>query len=407
MDKNFFDSFRTGDYQRENFENFLSHVAFKYDVPSIHVTGTNGKGSTTCYIASAYAANGYKTGLFKSPFLKEVNEMISINGKDISDEEFMAIYNQYKKDIEKYDLSAFEVQTFVALKYFSNEKCDIAVIECGMGGLIDATNIFDGILSIITTVSLEHTNALGFSISEIAEQKAGIIKEEKPVLIGDLPEDAIIVITKKSKETNSRLCLLGHYVNKEYSPNGFSFEYGEFGKIHIQSVADYSVDDCVMALEAITILKEQFPYDVNKIRDGIASLKMPCRLEIIRKSPLVIIDGAHNPEAMKALCSNHLYVVTENKPIHVIFACFRDKNLGNMLSSLGAVTDDLTITTFDNSRARTEEEYFLFMGDYPFEGDAKELIKRKMEEFPDDAFLITGSLAFAAYVKGLFEEGKL
>jgi len=407
MDKSFFDSFRTGDYQRENFENFLNHISFSYRVPSIHVTGTNGKGSTSSYIASVYAATGYKTGLFKSPFLMEPNEMISINGKDISDDDFMAIYNQYKKDIEKYDLSAFEIQTFVALTYFAKEKCDIAVIECGMGGLIDATNVFDGILSIITTISLEHTHALGFSISEIAEQKAGIIKEEKPILIGDLPEEAITVITKKTKETNSRLCLLGHYVNKEYSPDGFSFEYGEFGKIKIQSVADYSVDDCVMALEAISILKEQFPYDVNKIKEGIALLKMPCRMEIIRKSPLVIIDGAHNPEAMAALCSNHVYTVVENKPIHVIFACFRDKNLGNMLSSLGAVTDDLTITTFDNPRARTEDEYFLFMGDYPFESDAKELIKRKLSEFPDDAFLITGSLAFAAYVKELFIEGKI
>ena len=147
MDKSFFDNLRIGDYQRENFDNFLSKIKFSYNVPSIHITGTNGKGSTATYIASMYAANGYKVGLFTSPFFNEPNEMISINGKNISDDDFMAIYSQYKKEIEKFDLSAFEIQAFVAFCYFQNNKCDIAVIECGMGGLIDATNVFTPILS--------------------------------------------------------------------------------------------------------------------------------------------------------------------------------------------------------------------------------------------------------------------
>lgn len=407
MDKTFFDGFRMGDYQRENFDNFLLKIGFSYEVPSIHIAGTNGKGSTATYIASMYAATGYKVGLFTSPFFDEPNEMISINGKPISDDEFMNIYNEHEKEISKYDLSAFEIQAFVAFKYFQDNKCDIAVIECGMGGLIDATNVFNPILSIITSISLEHTDYLGYSISEIADQKAGIIKDEAPVLVGELPEEAITVIIKKAKECKSKIFYLGHYVNKEFSFDGFSFDYGEIKNIKIKSIADYSVNDACLALEALYTLKGKYSYDEEKIKDGLNSVSIPCRLEIMKENPRVIIDGAHNPGAVDALCKNTIANVVENRPLHIVFACFRDKNLGNMLSSLGAITDDLTITTFDHPRARKEEEFFLFLEDYKYEQDAKLLIQNKINEFPDDVILITGSLAFAALVRRWFKTGQL
>ncbi len=408
MNKEFFDGYRLGGYQRENLDSFLESIHFSYKTPSIHIAGTNGKGSASCYIASIYNANGYRVGLFKSPFLFVPNEMISINGNNITDDDFMAIFNRYKKQFEKFDLSAFEIQTFVALTYFDEQKCDVAIIECGMGGEVDATNVFTPILSIITTISLEHTDYLGCSISEIAEQKGGIIKEETPVLIGDdLPEDALTVIAKIAKDNKSRICYLSHYVNKEYSDIGYSFDYNEFYGTHIKSRANSSVTDACMALEAVSILKDRFPIDVEKTKAGLADVYMECRMDVVKENPVIIIDGAHNPEAMKKLCESSLGLVTKGKPIHVIFACFRDKNLGNMLSSLGAITDDLTITTFDNPRARTEEEYFLFAADYTFVENAEELIKSKIAEYPEDAILVTGSLAFAAYVKKLFLEGKI
>ncbi len=333
--------------------------------------------------------------------------MISINGNNISDEDFMAIFSQYKKQIEKFDLSAFEIQTFVAFTYFKNSGCDVAVIECGMGGEIDATNIFTPVLSVITSVSLEHTHALGYSISEVAAQKGGIIKEEVPALVGDLPEDALNVINGICKRNNTKMMVLGHYVNKELSESGLSFDYGEFGNIKIQSIADYSIQDAMMALEGVSILKNKLPYDIEKVKEGMADVYMECRMDVLKKQPLVIVDGAHNPEAAKELCEKSIYPIAQGRTIHVVFACFRDKNLGNMLNSLGAITDDLTFTTFDNPRARTEEEYFLFAGDYPFVENAEELIRSKMQEFPDDLILVTGSLAFAAYVKELFKNGKL
>lgn len=406
MDKSFFDSFRIGDYQRDNFDRFLKHIRFNYDVPSIHITGTNGKGSTACYLASAYIECGYKVGLFKSPFLFNPNEMISINNIDISDEDFLNIYNQYKKEIDKYNLSAFEIQTFVGLTYFKNNKCDIAIIECGMGGEVDATNIFVPVLSIITTISLEHTDYLGYSISEIAMQKAGIIKEKVPVLVGNLPDDAMTVIYSVAKDNKSEICYLGHYVNDVYSENGYSFEYADYGNVKLQSLAKYSIYDAVMSLEALSILSDRFPISKEKAVVGIGKTKMPCRLEIINENPLVIVDGAHNPEGMSLLCKDALPQIVRDRPVHVIFACFRDKNLAGMLASVGEITDDLTLTTFDNPRARTEDEYFLFAQDYPFEADAVSLLKRKMEEFPDEIILVTGSLAFAAYISASFKKEK-
>ena len=408
MEKTFFDSFRTGDYQRDNFDAFLKAIRFSYDVLSIHIAGTNGKGSTATYLANAYIANNYKVGLFKSPFLFEVNEMITINNQAISDDDFISIFNRYKKEINKYNLSAFEIQTLVAFTYFKEQHCDIAVIECGMGGELDATNIFTPVLSIVTTISLEHTDYLGHSISEVAFHKAGIIKESIPVLVGDLPEDAMVVISNAAKDCNSKLCYLGHFVNEEYSKDGYSFDYGEFLNTHILSKARYSINDAVLALEAVKVLQNRFVYDVEKVKEGLANVYMPCRMDIVKDNPLVIIDGAHNPEGVNKLCDgSSLHRVIGSRHLHVVFACFRDKNLGNMLARLGEITDDLTITTFDNPRARTEDEYFLFAGDYPFVENAKELIQNKINEYPEDAILITGSLAFAAYVKKLFLDGEI
>ena len=405
MDKSYFDEFRSSDYQRYNFDNFLSSIHFSYSVPSVHIAGTNGKGSTATYLANMYIANGYKVGLFTSPFLNEPNEMISINGNNISDDDFKRIIDSKRKEIKKYQLSPFEVQTYVAFTYFEENKCDIAIIECGMGGETDATNIFHPILSIITSISLEHTDYLGYSISEIALQKAGIIKEKSPVLVGDLPKDALTVVVKKAKDTESNVFYLGHYVNKEFNPDGYAFDYGEMKEAKIQSLADYSVDDACMSIEAMFSLREQFPVDIEKAKEGLYKAFIPCRLEVINKEPLVIIDGGHNPEAIEKVCQRPLKNVISNRPLHIVFACFRDKNLGNMLNQLGAISGDITLTTFDHPRARTEDEYFLFLGDYKFEANAVELIKQKMAEFPEDAILITGSLAFAGLVRKWFKEG--
>ena len=183
--------FERTDYQRDNFDTFLRKEKFSFVIPSVHVAGTNGKGSTTYYLSSILMKAGYKVGTFISPFFYKVNEMIKVNGQDISDDDLNRLYQEYEKAFKKYDLSPFEIETFLALTYFQKQSCDVCVVECGMGGEYDATNIFEPILSIITTIALEHTEVLGRTLSEIAAHKSGIIYENIPVLLGNIPEEAL------------------------------------------------------------------------------------------------------------------------------------------------------------------------------------------------------------------------
>ena len=389
--------FNRTDYQRNNFDSFLHANKFSFTIPSIHITGTNGKGTTSSYLAAIYQGNGYRVGKFSSPWLFEINEMITVNDEGIPDADFVRLFKQFEKQFKEFDLSIFEIQTFIAFNYFIEQKCDICVIECGMGGEIDATNIFTPILSIITSVSLEHTEYLGHTISEIAMQKCGIIKEEVPVLISEFDEDANTTICRDAVNKKSPIHYIKTHLEKSLTPDGWKFTYFPYGEIHLKSFAEYSVNDACFALEAVMILENRFPIDSSKIYSSLSNVKMPCRFDIVSTNPLVILDGAHNPEAAKATV-NALFAYV-HKPIHVVFACFRDKNLGALLSSFGSLGNDLTLTTFPHYRARKEEEFFLFLGDYKFEENAVELLKRKMAEFPDDAIVVTGSLAFASYIK--------
>ncbi len=386
------------DYQRDNFDSFLKHIKFSNNIPAIHIAGSNGKGSTAIYLANVYKSGNYKVGLFTSPYFYEVNESIKVNDTEINDDEIKEIIHQYKKEIIKFQLSPFELLTFVAFIHFRKNNCDLLIIECGMGGEYDATNIFDPILSIITSIDIEHTEYLGRSISEIALHKAGIIKDHRPVLIGELPEDAESVIIQKCQNSKSKIYKISPYSNFQYTNNGISFSYNGYDNINLYSFARYEATNASFALETVDILKEYLPIKKEDVLKGLLDSQIPCRFEIISSNPLVILDGAHNKEATEILAKNVLEF-SKGLQIHVILACFQDKNLIAMLSNLGAITDDLTLTTFPHNRARKEEDFFLFLDEYRFEKDAISLIKQKMEENPEDIILATGSLAFTSYIR--------
>ena len=394
----YFDELYKDDYQRENFDDFLKKVNFKYNVPSIHIAGSNGKGSTANYLARIYRAYGLKVGLFTSPALNKVNEMININGNDISDEDFIKAINENEKLFKKYSLSPFEIQTFIALNYFTKQGVDLAIIECGMGGEIDATNIFNPIASIITSISLEHTAYLGRSLCEIAYQKAGIIKDEVPVITGILDEEAINTIVEVTKEKKCSLRSSVEPANVVYDNFGYNFNYMTYKDLRINSAAYYSLKDACIAIETVNALLERYPVTEDQIKEGLANTFMPVRMEVVSKSPLIIIDGSHNPEGVQNMVKS-LHKVAENRPVHVLFACFTDKNIERMLSYLGEYAEDITLTTFPNRRARQMEDYFLFLEDYPFKDDANQALEELKAQYPEDAILVTGSLAFAAYMK--------
>ena len=400
--KEYFEGISRDDYQRENFDDFLRKVNFKYSIPSIHIAGSNGKGSTANYLANIYKNFGLKVGLFTSPYLNVVNEMISINGVLISDEVFASYIKDNEKLFNKYSLSPFEIQTFIALSYFEKEHCDLAIIECGMGGEIDATNIFNPIAAVITSISLEHTSFLGRSLCEIAYQKAGIIKEEIPVVTGILDEEALNTIVEVTKEKRCQLLVTVDPANVVYDNGGYSFAYLTYKNLRINSPAYYSLKDACIAIETVRALLNRYPVSEEQLANGLNETYMPVRMEIISETPCIIIDGSHNPEGVQNMVTS-LQNIIKGKDLHVLFACFKDKNIERMLAYIGEYSKDVILTTFPNRRARTMDDYFLFLDDYTFKDDPLMALNEIKEQYPDDAILITGSLAFAAYMKELIK----
>lgn len=404
--KQYFENRRKDDYQRENYDSFLGKVKFSFNIPSIHIAGSNGKGQTASFISSIYEKAGYKVGLFTSPYFISPTENIKINSININESKFEKYIDNYSKLFDKYKLSEFEIITFIAFEYFKDEKCDVAVIECGMGGLIDATNIFTPNLSIITSISMEHTYYLGDSLSEIAYQKAGIIKEEVPVLTCNYHDDALSVVSKVALSNNSPVTLLGETANVSVLDNQYVFTYGKYVDVKIKTLSLSSIKDACFAIEAVNILKEILPINLDDIYQGLENIKVACRMDIINeKKTTVIIDGSHNPEAIQSLVKD-VGIYALDRPIHIVFSCFKDKNIENMLSSINLLTRDITLTTFNHPRARGYEEYFLYVEDYKYNDDYQVAIQTYLDNYPNDIILVCGSLAFAYLVKDEIEKGK-
>ncbi len=391
LNKYFLDH-ESSEYSRSNYDKFLRALhPEKFNFPSIHLTGTNGKGSTALFLSHILKAANYRVGLYHSPFYKNVLEMILINDEMISASLYLKFFNQYQSYFEKYHLTAFEMQTFLAYKIFEELKLDLVIIEVGMGGLIDATNIITPLLAIITSVSLEHTSYLGYSLSEIAYNKAGIIKEYVPTLIGKLPEEALTPIYQRIKECHSKLYLVDDFHHVQYLKDGLAFDYLPYHDLQIKTRAYYQIKNACLALEAMRIIAKAFPVNLDQIRQGLALPLFKGRYEYIDEHTL--IDGAHNKEAIENLVASLTKDVT--KPIHTLFAAFLDKNVDAILPLLSSVSSSLTITTFPHRRARKEEDYFLYLGDYPFAEDCYQAYRALREQYPDDLILITGSLYFA------------
>lgn len=388
------------DYQKDNFDDFIDKTRFFFDISAIHIAGTNGKGSAATFLKDIYVSNGYKVGLFTSP--DDICEMIKINDEPISVEYIEKIVNEYKKLIEKYDLSTFEIETFVALNYFKDQKVDIAIIECGMGGELDATNIFTPVLSVITSIDIEHSEFLGVSMSAIALHKAGIIKNEIPTLIGKIEGDALDVIVDRCKEEKSKLYILDRYHHLSIDNGQAHFSYRPYESLSIDSPAEYRVEDACLAIESTNILKNTFPITEENLLKGLLRSKLKCRFEFGKGQPQIVLDGAHNPHGMKQLrmdCDRNF----AGRNIHVVFASFRDKNIALMLPEISLI-GDVHLTTFDNGRARDDSDYFLYLEDYSYNADYKELLNSLINEYPEDIILVTGSLTFTFEVRKYLKE---
>ncbi len=286
---------------------------------SIHVAGTNGKGSVSHMLASVFQASGYKTGLYTSPHLKDFRERIRINGQVIPEANVVSFIEENQVFLEKNKLSFFEMTVGMAFDYFAKEKVDIAIIETGMGGRLDSTNIIMPELSVITNIGLDHTAFLGTNLTEIAGEKAGIIKEETPVVIGEKQEETIPVFQSKALEQNANIFFAEDYSFPEYSTD---------------LRGDYQQKNLKTVLSSLKVLKDLgWEIDENAVKDGLENVKsntgLRGRWDIIQENPKVICDTAHNAEGLK-------YVLKQLKKekyrqLHMVLGVVNDKDLSTVL----------------------------------------------------------------------------
>ena len=322
----------------------------------IHVAGTNGKGSTTRLMASAFSTK-YKTGTFTSPYISRINENISINGVEISEDKLADLVERVKEPINDLDemgyyLSYFEVITAIMYIYFYEENVDIAIVETGLGGLLDSTNIIKNpIASVITTISMDHVDILGDSIEEIAYQKAGIIKDMTPVFIYPQKAEVMDVFLEKSKETNSKIYTFtkDEIKIKKSDQKSNIFDFRDYKDVSIGLLGTHQIYNATLALLVLDYFKDEFSLDKESIKEALLKAKNMGRLTKICQNPRVIVDGSHNKEAIDALVDT-LANFSYNKLI-VGFSVLKDKDYNYIIKRLNGLADYLIVTNINNPRA--------------------------------------------------------
>lgn len=386
-------------YDDASFLSFIKEVGMPLLPPAIHITGTNGKGSSARYLALTLEHSGYEVGLFTSPHYLKVNELATINGVEINDNFISKKIVEYDKYFKKYGLSAFEIMTYISFLYFAAMKTHYIIVEVGMGGLHDATNIITPILSIITNVGKDHIKEIGPTLKDIAIHKAGIIKKEVPLIVGEVLSDAEKVIIAKAKKEKAPLYKTNYdytIIQKTLTTTKFSYDGTNY---LLGSGASYEVKNAILVLNALKILKEAgVHYTEKALQKALLEETFPGRFSVVSLNPLVIVDGAHNPHAFISLLND---LKATKKNLIVIFAAFKDKDYEQELNLLSLSGARIILTTFDHPRAVTK-----FNSDLPFYKDHVEAIKHAYNNLKgEDLLLIVGSLHFAIAVVKEFRGG--
>lgn len=328
----------------------------------IHVAGTNGKGSFCKMTETILRSAGYKTGLYISPDITTFNERMSVDGEYISDDELTEI-TEYVKPLAESMADApteFELVTAIAFEYFLRKKCDIVVLETGMGGRLDSTNIIENpVMSVICEIAFDHMAYLGDTIEKIAYEKAGIIKNGRPVLFGGKSDGALNVISNTAKEKNSKLYTTDYskLKNITYSLKGSTFDYSAFKDVHIPLLGIYQPENTASVLAGIEILREN-GYEISDeaIYRGLKNTRWNGRFEILCENPLVIFDGSHNPHGLKA-ASDSVKIYFGNKKVNVITGVMADKNYSEIVEILKEITLFAYTVTPGNIRALDSKKY--------------------------------------------------
>lgn len=391
----------------------------------LHIGGTNGKGSTIAFLKKMLEKLGLRVGVFSSPYLIHYTDQISINGESIPEARLEALMADYQSLLEGeaaanlQGTTEFEIITALAYDYFASEQVDVAIMEVGMGGLLDSTNVCQPILTGITTIGLDHVALLGDTLEAIAEQKAGIIKQGMPLVTGRIAPEALAVIDRIAEGKDApRLAYGTDYQvrHQESVVTGEVFDYTSAvrqGRFQTSLLGLYQIENAGMAIALLDTFCQEDGRELASndfLGQALEETSWPGRLEIVSRDPLMILDGAHNPHAIKAL----LVTLQERFADYhkeILFTCIKTKALEDMLDLLGAMPDtELTLTHFADSRA-TDENVLKEAAksrnlSYQDWHDFLEQNLTDKKEEKQTVRIVTGSLYFLSQVRAYLMERK-
>lgn len=386
-------------------------------IKAIHVAGTNGKGSTVTFLRSMLEANGKIVGTFTSPYIETFNERISVNGEPISNEEILRLANivfPLACELEETELDGpteFEVITTMMFIYFGEGHADVVVIEVGLGGLLDSTNVITPIVSVITTIGLDHMQVLGETIAEIALQKSGIIKPNVPVVVGKVVDEALEIIQLVAENNNSIVKLFGENYSSSKCQTlpswGEQFTFEDetmyLNQIQIKMLGQHQIENAMVAIETLRTYSIETGLELNHeaIRRGLKTAFWPGRMEKISDNPMIVLDGAHNEPAIRRLIET-INADFKQQEIYLIFAVLHDKAVGRMIDLLTELPNiHITLTSFSNPRAAKIKELQGYTNsNVKIKEYWQEALADVINEMDGNGLvLITGSLYFISEVR--------
>ena len=370
--------------------------------PTVHIVGTNGKGSTTSYLQNILTKSGYQVGTFTSPYITRFNERISINGTEIPDKDLISLVEKAQvllDDLEEHTNfgrpTEFELVTLLMFLYFDLKQVDMAIIEAGIGGRLDSTNVLSPELAICTSIGFDHTETLGNSLLDIANHKAGVMRENTPILLGRVSAEVEHFFNQKSHDLQAPLAIIDREIQllpKDNQTIQISYDHWESPNLKLPMLGQHQENNAGLAVTAAHLLAQTFSKITDKsIQEGIEETHWPGRSEWIGNN--IYLDGAHNPQGIASL-KQVLKDNFANRRVHILFAGLRRKPLADLLEELRDY--DITVTSFDFFEALPLDDY---PQDFKRAADYRDWLAQAESANSDDLFVVTGSLYFISAVR--------
>ena len=370
--------------------------------PTVHIVGTNGKGSTTSYLQNILTKSGYQVGTFTSPYITRFNERISINGTEIPDKDLISLVAKAQvllDDLEEHTAferpTEFELVTLLMFLYFDLKQVDMAIIEAGIGGRLDSTNVLSPELVICTSIGFDHTETLGDSLLDIANHKAGVMRKNTPILLGRVSAEVEHFFNQKSHDLQAPLAIIDREIQllpKDNQTIQISYDHWESPNLKLPMLGQHQENNAGLAVTAAHLLAQTFPKITDKsTQEGIEETHWPGRSEWIGNN--IYLDGAHNPQGIASL-KQVLKDNFANRRVHILFAGLRRKPLADLLEELRDY--DITVTSFDFFEALPLDDY---PQDFKRVADYRDWLAQAESSDSEDLFVVTGSLYFISEVR--------